>query len=196
MRVRARKRARAHLVLFTLVLLAPACAGGTENDAELVLISRDAVTGTGASGREELFGAERCRLDGDIFTCLQPGQQIRYRDADGRRAVLTSAEWEFSLTRGDETSVNCGDRTFSRVFVSRSVPDVPLPAWILRFDDGSAVSLQMEEWLVVNDLRAGGPSCYEVRGIWEGTEGDLSGRSGTYLESWDTLQTTLTLTDG
>jgi hypothetical protein len=187
----ARVRLTATVGLLVPLLLS-ACAGGDNDDAPIVVVSRDWRESSEAF-RER--AGDFCEETGrNTFECLlEPGAR-EYHAVGAERATLSFPSSSIRGSWGNELRVRCAGQEFIKPFVNRYMALAPRAESRLDFEDGSAARLNLEQGLVVDDQSIAGDQCWEETGSWEGTAGDLVGRSGTYTHVYDSLQMTLTLT--
>jgi hypothetical protein len=117
-----------------------------------------------------------------------PGETFRV--ADGRTATTEPSDVEWVLERLARGEVECGDeliQTDAGWRLLDAKPDQRRDALV--FDDGSAVDLFLESWVVIID------TCSESVGRWEGVAGTFEGRSGTYRWTRNLVQVEIVLTD-
>ena len=164
------------VVVASLSLLA-SCGG--DGKLELTLISRMEPTSSDLScvdERPEIYEQ-----------CLEVGPQ-QFVAVDGRRATVPARSTVRSWESRESAEVVCAGTDFG--YKSRATSDSPQEL-VLEFDDGSTLTMREESAMVV-------PAsfvflCFEARGRWQGTAGDMSGRTGTFEWFYDTIQTTLHL---
>lgn len=184
--VRARAAGAVAVALVALVVLI-GCSGGAVSDEPLVLVTRTKVE----------FVQDCVGGDGGAFTCTTPASGRTLRTAGGTAAQWMLPEEAVGIRSSDEVSVTCGGREFTREVVFRPVTNAELGTQRIELEDGRSLTLSPTTWWFIGARGPDDPhACFTTTGRWEGTGGALEGRSGSYSQVDDGLQTTLTFVDG
>ncbi|MCP3938540.1 MAG: hypothetical protein GY708_24600 [Actinomycetia bacterium] len=180
----AASRAKSVCAVVVWILVLTSCGTAHDSRDPIVLVSRS-----------PRWVDVSCTPSGEAFgRCTISLGATDYRTADGTRATGPATSFNTLQTYARESSVMCGGQQFNSAGVLRPTPDSPINNSEIRFDDGSALSLLQEDFVGIepNTTR---PGCFEATGSWEGTEGALLGRSGSYDYVENSLQSVLTLAD-
>ena len=163
----------------------------------VVLLGASVIGSCSAGGHDEIVLVSRQRAAdnrcsnsvGELCWIEAPGQT--FHTSDGKLAKVAAIDTAWRVESVSEGQVQCGDEMVPRrTHIFRGEPtSVEASRQWLTFDDGSRVQMVAESLTIVVE------KCSETVGRWEGLDGTLEGRTGTYRWIDDSLQNKLVLTD-